>query len=74
MVFSDVERRGLVSHLVVYKFVRNKLQSEFLTGEVEYCQSRECLSLESSMVKSSMLLNYKMAQIDPQVKVNVEEM
>ena len=42
-----------------YKLVCNKPWSEFLTSEIEYCQSRECLAswllLECSMRKSSML-------------------
>ena len=49
-------RRGEVPD---YKLVCNKPYSEFLTGGVEYCRSHECLgswlSLERSMMKSSML-------------------
>ena len=41
-----------------YKFVCNKSQSKFLTGEIKYCRSREHLGSrlsERSMMKSSML-------------------
>ena len=42
-----------------YKYVRNKLESEFPTGQAEYSQSCErmgsCLVTEGSMMKSSML-------------------
>ena len=41
-----------------YKYVRNKLKSEFLTGQVEYSPSCErlgsCLATECLMRKSSM--------------------
>ena len=46
----------------VYKFVCNERQSEFLTGEVEYCRSCERLGfwllLECLMMKSSTLFEF----------------
>ena len=36
----DIDLEGAVPN---YKFVCNKPESEFLTGEVEYCRSHECL-------------------------------
>ena len=42
-----------------YKYGRNKLESEFLTGVAEYSQSCEglgsCLAIERSMIKSNTL-------------------
>ena len=38
-----------------YKYVRNKTESEFLTGQAEYSRSCERLAMERSMIKSSTL-------------------
>ena len=44
-----------------YKYVRNKPESGFLTGQAEYSRSRErlgsCLASERSMMKSSTLFH-----------------
>ena len=44
-----------------YKYVHNKPESEFLTGQVEYSRSCErlgsCLAMEHSMMKSSTLFH-----------------
>ena len=44
-----------------YKYVHNKPESEFLTGQAEHLRSCEhlgsCLAMDGSMMKSSMYLN-----------------
>ena len=51
---------GVVSD---YKYVYNKSEGEFLTGQVEYSQScgclGSCLAMEHSVRKSSMLFDDK---------------
>lgn len=63
MVFSEVERRGLVSYLVANKFVCNKLRSELVKSSIVnlvnvYRWRAQWWSLVC-----------KIAQIDPQGKV-----
>ena len=55
-----------------YKYVRNKSESEFLTGQAEYSRSCECLGsclvTERSMMKSSMLFHvFECGPIPPYV-------